>query len=74
MNPMSFHDEIVLRFNKGHLNEVVIDGEKIVDAVGFQINAHCRSVATFSVERSTVYSKSKQVLSGLGGQGRNNAD
>ena len=74
MKPMFFHDEIILRFNKGHLSEVIIDGEKIVDAVGFEINAHCRSVATFSVERSTVYSKPKQILSDLGSQGRNNVD
>ena len=74
MKPMAFHDEIILRFKKGHLSEVIIDGEKIVDAVGFEINAHCMSVATFSVERSTVYSKPKQILSDLGSQGRNNAD
>lgn len=29
MKPMSFHDEIILRFNKGHLSEVIIDGEKL---------------------------------------------
>ena len=56
MKPMFFHDEMILRFNKGHLSEVIIDGEKIVD------------------ERSTVYSKPKQILSDLGSQGRNNVD
>lgn len=58
-SPLKYHNEIILRFDKGQLSDVIIDGERIADAVRFAIDAHCRATATFVVERSAAYSESE---------------
>ena len=55
---LQFHDEIILRFRQGRLQEVIIDGIRQNDVKVFSIAASPTQVASYLIEHSTVYSDS----------------
>lgn len=66
--PLKYHDEIVLRFDQGHLREVLIDGMPQKDVKSFSIEASIKQVASYVIEHSTVYLDPQKVADDFSGE------
>ena len=65
---LKYHDEIVLRFDQGHLREVLIDGMPQKDVKSFSIEASIKQVASYVIEHSTVYLDPQKVADDFGSE------
>lgn len=65
---LKYHDEIILRFDQGHLREVFIDGMPQKDVKSFSIEASIKKVASYVIEHSTMYLDSQKVADDFSGE------
>ena len=65
---LKYHDEIILRFDKGHLREILIDGMPQKDVKSFSIETSIAQVASYVMEHSTVYLDSQKVADDFGSE------